>query len=501
MSLLLTLFQLAQCLATFAYYPQRLDHFSASRQTVFYQEYVVDATHSNATRHSRVVLEIPDLHPINRTSPFSPSVIEVAKQANATLVSLQLRYFVANAPNDSTLLNCSVFQILADYVSFLTWLTADADGARVVAIGGGYGGSLAAWLRIQYPQAVCGSWSSSSPLLARPTSTAWDFLLTKLDRLPQPNTSCRKAVSSIYVNVSEDLKDKNTETFRMFGFDPNSATASSLDLMSAMLYSVFWLMDYRNDETGFLNDLCDASTLHNVSQFAVLVERTLSYFHLKMMDLSPMEKSSTQAAAYWRLKCFELGNFPDFYNLNVTSYQVICHERFDADRLGNYDGSTNLFYNGTNPAGESMLFSLADDDLDRDAMVQSGIPRKQLVILNCSVAAVSAPSADLRAAKPNEDRKLGTCRSEAIRKAANWVTDACNRSCIHGLCVEQICVCGTGWNGDNCDHVEVTVRKYQWIITCLTLVPTIFVLLGTLVAWKTVLKESEEYRPVTLQKA
>jgi hypothetical protein len=221
-----------------------------------------------------------------------------------------------------------------------------------------------------------------------------------------------------------------------------------------------------------------------------------------MMDLSPMENSSTQAAAYWRLKCFELGNFPGFYNLNLTSYQLICQERFGAHGLGNYDQNTKFFYNNSYPAGESMLFSMAEDELDRDAMAQSNISEKQLIVFNrLQKSTISAPSADLRAEKSGEDKTLRSSRSEAINTAVSWVIDRCNQSCKNGMCSGQACVCNSGWNGDNCDQVEFTLRQYQWITTCFTLVPTIFVLMGTLVAWKTVLKESEEYRPVTLQKA
>jgi hypothetical protein len=220
-----------------------------------------------------------------------------------------------------------------------------------------------------------------------------------------------------------------------------------------------------------------------------------------MMDLSPMGNSSKQAAAYWRLKCFELGNFPEFSNLTVQSYQDICRKLFGTDGLRTYVESTNLFYNGANPAGESMLFSMAEDELDRDAMAQSDIPWKDLVILNRShTSKISAPSADLRAAKLGEDKMLENYRSRAIKTAVNWLINKCNYSCTNGFCYGQVCVCSQGWNGDHCDQIEVTVRKYQWITTCFTLVPTIFVLLGTFIAWKTILKESEEYRPVTLQK-
>lgn len=51
-------------------------------------------------------------------------------------------------------------QALADFAVFLDWYKANtlggAAGSPVVAFGGSYGGMLAAWMRIKYPNAIAG---------------------------------------------------------------------------------------------------------------------------------------------------------------------------------------------------------------------------------------------------------------------------------------------------------------------------------------------------------
>ena len=63
-------------------------------------------------------------------------------------------------------------QALADYANLIYKLKSNASsrvGAtvpKVVALGGSYGGMLAAWLRFHYPNAVVGAISASAPVLA-----------------------------------------------------------------------------------------------------------------------------------------------------------------------------------------------------------------------------------------------------------------------------------------------------------------------------------------------
>ena len=57
-------------------------------------------------------------------------------------------------------------QALADIASFIPHFNRlhGLKNARWVAFGGGYGGSLAAWLRVKYPRLTVGAVASSAPI-------------------------------------------------------------------------------------------------------------------------------------------------------------------------------------------------------------------------------------------------------------------------------------------------------------------------------------------------
>lgn len=88
-----------------------------------------------------------------------------AKEFGAMLVFAEHRFYGKTLPYGNLsyempyLEALTVDQALADFSTFLAWLKrniAGAQHARVIAIGGSYGGKLAAWLRLKYPDIVTG---------------------------------------------------------------------------------------------------------------------------------------------------------------------------------------------------------------------------------------------------------------------------------------------------------------------------------------------------------
>uniref|UniRef100_A0A8B9QPM8 Lysosomal Pro-X carboxypeptidase n=1 Tax=Anas platyrhynchos TaxID=8839 RepID=A0A8B9QPM8_ANAPL len=91
---------------------------------------------------------------------------DVAEELNAMLVFAEHRYYGESLPfgnesfSDSKHLNyLTSEQALADFAVLIEYLKETIAGARyspVIAIGGSYGGMLAAWFRMKYPHVVVG---------------------------------------------------------------------------------------------------------------------------------------------------------------------------------------------------------------------------------------------------------------------------------------------------------------------------------------------------------
>ena len=76
---------------------------------------------------------------------------------------MEHRYYGKSIPdNNNTFLTAE--QALADYADYLDQLKRNTDVGPVIALGGSYGGMLAAYIRLKYPNIIAGSIAASAPV-------------------------------------------------------------------------------------------------------------------------------------------------------------------------------------------------------------------------------------------------------------------------------------------------------------------------------------------------
>ena len=106
---------------------------------------------------------------------------EHGREMGALLVWAEHRFEGTSYPNLTGVPDCAAAgtsaQALADYIALIKVLQHDYGGGGgkpdvpVIAFGGSYGGMLAAWIRVRYPDVITGAIAASAPVITRNTTT------------------------------------------------------------------------------------------------------------------------------------------------------------------------------------------------------------------------------------------------------------------------------------------------------------------------------------------
>ncbi|XP_005095813.1 lysosomal Pro-X carboxypeptidase [Aplysia californica] len=157
------------------YYDQQIDHFGFANEKTFKQKYLFADQFWN--KKGPIFFYTGNEGTIEWFCNNTGFLWDIAPQFNALLVFAEHRYYGDSLPfgkesyqNSSTLNFLTSEQALADFATLIRYLKATVPHAAdkpVVAFGGSYGGMLAAWFRIKYPNVVVGSLAASAPI--------WEF--------------------------------------------------------------------------------------------------------------------------------------------------------------------------------------------------------------------------------------------------------------------------------------------------------------------------------------
>ena len=149
---------------------QQLDHFGSIEKTFDQRLCLYDGFAKNVTR---VLLYVGNESPVDEYVNNTGLMWEyAAKRPGTLLVWAEHRYEARSTPDTkglrACLSYCTVEQALADYAVVVQKLRSVYGNVPVVAIGGSYGGMLAAWFRLKYPASVQGAISASAPIWGLP---------------------------------------------------------------------------------------------------------------------------------------------------------------------------------------------------------------------------------------------------------------------------------------------------------------------------------------------
>ncbi|KAF4086152.1 hypothetical protein AMELA_G00103340 [Ameiurus melas] len=152
------------------YFDQQIDHFGFLENGTFKQRYLVNDQHWHKAQ-GPILFYTGNEGDITWFCNNTGFMWDIAEELGAMLVFAEHRYYGESLPfgNESySYLNyLTSEQALADFAVLITSLKKTlprAQNSPVIAIGGSYGGMLAAWLRMKYPNVVIGALASSAPI-------------------------------------------------------------------------------------------------------------------------------------------------------------------------------------------------------------------------------------------------------------------------------------------------------------------------------------------------
>ncbi|XP_069825817.1 lysosomal Pro-X carboxypeptidase [Dendropsophus ebraccatus] len=154
------------------YFDQKIDHFGFFEDSTYRQRYLVSDTHWRKPG-GPILFYTGNEGDITLFSNNTGFMWDIAEELGAMLVFAEHRYYGESMPfgnlsySDPKYLNyLTSEQALADFAILIRFLkgSSESKDSPVIAIGGSYGGMLAAWLRMKYPHVVVGALAASAPI-------------------------------------------------------------------------------------------------------------------------------------------------------------------------------------------------------------------------------------------------------------------------------------------------------------------------------------------------
>nr|XP_048697125.1 lysosomal Pro-X carboxypeptidase isoform X2 [Caretta caretta] len=380
------------------YFPQKIDHFGFDQDLTFQQRYLVADQHWRKNNGS-ILFYTGNEGDITWFCNNTGFMWDVAEELNAMLIFAEHRYYGESLPfgnksySDSKHLNyLTSEQALADFAILIQHLKETIPGALnapVIAIGGSYGGMLAAWFRMKYPHVVVGALAASAPI--------WQFE----DLVP---------CGTFYTIVTNDFKKSGQRCSESI---LNSWGA--INRVSSTDEGLKWL------SSAF--HLC--SPLKSKQDVAVLKAwLSETWVNLAMVNY-PYKADFLQPLPAWPIQaCTEMvmpmctDGVNDMFEPRKWNFHVFSEECFKLWKVKPRPSWIPSVYGGKNISSHSnIIFSNGG----LDPWSGGGVTRNITDSLTAIVIPEGAHHLDLRASNPSDPKSVLQARALEVQYMKQWI--------------------------------------------------------------------------------
>lgn len=440
------------------WFEQLIDHFSWANQGTYQQRYLINKDHW-CGKNCPILFYCGNEGDIEVFTNNTGWMWEKAEDLRAMLVFAEHRFYGKSMPYpvdptkitpDSTkfLGYLSSEQALADYARLIFEIKNtlyDAKFSPVIAVGGSYGGMLAAWMRMKYPNAVAGALAGSAPILQFPGEydcNLFNQIVTK--DYENYSTNCSASIGASWSAIRKISKRQHglKQLSSMFN-TCKTLLPQEVDLLLQLL-SAIWvnmaMTDYAN-EADFLSKMPAYPIKHSCSYLKLdpvfvgaeqlvanisLASQVYTNFtrnnpclDVKKMVFDPMD-------VLWDFQsCTEMvmpicsDGVNDMFDpepFNLTSYVRDCKTRWgvttQVNKVQTLYGTKNM-----NSASNIIFSSCSRDPWS------AGCPQDS--IEDAGIHAIKIPGVchheDLRASGPNDSAEIKNARQEELNIISDWI--------------------------------------------------------------------------------
>ncbi|KAM7086658.1 lysosomal Pro-X carboxypeptidase isoform 1-T3 [Molossus nigricans] len=437
------------------YLKQKVDHFGFKNDKHFNQRYLIADQHWKKEGGS-ILFYTGNEGDIIWFCNNTGFMWDVAEELKAMLVFAEHRYygqslpFGANSFKDSRHMNfLTSEQALADFAELIKHLKKTIPAAKnqpFIAVGGSYGGMLAAWFRMKYPHMVVGALAASAPI--------WQFedmvpcgvfmeIVTADFRRSSPNCSksIRKSWDAIH-RLTRNGTGLNlvSEVLHLCTSLKNSQDVQHLKDWIAETWVNLAMVDYPY-ESNFLQPLpawpikvvCQHFKNPNVSDTELLqnIFSALNVYYnysgqAKCLNMSETSTSSLGSMGWSYQACTEIvmpfctNGIDDMFEphaWDLKDFSNDCYRQWGVKPRPTW---ITTMYGGKNISSHSnIIFSNGDLDPWSGGGVTKNIT-DTLVAINI---AEGAHHLDLRANNAFDPMSVLLARSMEVRHMKKWIRD------------------------------------------------------------------------------
>ncbi|KAM9663677.1 putative serine protease K12H4.7 [Trichechus inunguis] len=431
-------------LPTEGWFWQKLDHFSKNGSRLWRQRYFLnDAFYKPG---GPIFLKISGTLTSNIYHvSVRYSWVTYAERLGALCLLLEHRFYGLSQPtgdlSTASLRYLSSRQALADIVNFQTKV-AKKTGLTTnkwVVFGCSYGGFLAVWSRIKYPDLFAAAVGSSTPMLVK--INFYEYFEGVQRSLGTQSSECLTAVKETFLQVAEMLKRR-----KYYSKLKSDLILYSDNRLNSDLEDVYVPYGEGHQFLIRIDELCDIMTNSSLGspyyRFLRIIHSVLKEEYLPCLATNYNDKlrtfSDSSINVYnplWERQwfyqcCTEFGFFSTtdskhqpFTGLPLSYYVQQCTDFFGPEfnyySLNTGVMSTNMYYHGFNVTGSKIIFSNGSFDPWHTLGITKDISKDLLAVFikgegHCS---------DFNEARDTDSAELIQAREKIFHILQHWLKE------------------------------------------------------------------------------